>query len=51
MPRQAASFEVMIYAAELAQKQRRVTPVRCRCLRAVDGGSITDEMFAWVFIL
>jgi cytochrome P450 len=51
---QAASFEVMIYAAELAQKQRQgyTGPIIKDLLEGeIDGEGITDEMFAWVFIL
>ena len=51
---QTASFEVMIYAAELAQKQRQgfTGPVIQALLEGeIDGQPITDEMFSWVFIL
>jgi len=51
---QTASFEVMIYAAELAQKQREgfTGPVIQALLEAkLEGQPVTDEMFAWVFIL
>ena len=51
---QTASFEVMIYAAELAQKQRQgyTGPIIQALLEGeIDGQPITDEMFSWVFIL
>ena len=50
----AASFEVIAYAAELAAKQREnpTSPVVQALLNGeVDGEPVTEEMFAWMFIL
>ncbi len=50
----AVSFEVILYAIELAKKQRQgfTGPVIKALLEGeVDGQPISDEMFAWVFIL
>ena len=50
----AASFEVIAYAAELAAKQREnpTSPVVQALLNGeVDGQPVTEEMFAWMFIL
>jgi len=50
----AVSFEVILYAMELAKKQRDgfTGPVIQALLKGeVDGEPISDEMFAWVFIL
>ena len=50
----AVSFEVILYAMELAKKQRDgfTGPVIQALLEGeVDGEPISDEMFAWVFIL
>ena len=48
------AFEVMLYAMELAKKQRQgfTGPVIQALLEGdVDGVPVSDEMFAWVFIL
>lgn len=50
----AASFQVIAYAAELAAKQREnpTSPVVQALLNGeVDGEPVTEEMFAWMFIL
>ena len=50
----AASFEVIAYAAELAAKQRAnpTSPVVQALLNGeVDGEPVTEEMFAWMIIL
>lgn len=51
---QAANFEVLLYAAELA-KQQRENPtsqvVQAMLEGSVDGESLSEEMFAWMFIL
>ena len=50
----AASFQVIAYAAELAAKQREnpTSPVVQALLDGeVDGEPVTEEMFAWMFIL
>lgn len=51
---QHASFEALMYAYKLADQQRRnPTSQVCQALLNgdVDGEKITDEMFAWMFIL
>mgnify|MGYP000226980873 CR=1 FL=1 len=51
---QAANFEVLLYAAELA-KQQRANPtsqvVQAMLEGEVDGVPLSEEMFAWMFIL
>lgn len=49
-----ANFELLIYAAELAQKQRAnptSVVVQAMLEGEVDGVPLTEEMFAWMFIL
>ncbi len=49
-----ANFELLIYAAELAQKQREnptSVVVQAMLEGEVDGVPLTEEMFAWMFIL
>lgn len=51
---QQANFEVLIYAAELAAKQREnptSVVVQAMLEGEVDGVQLTEEMFAWMFIL
>lgn len=51
---QTANFEVLIYAAELAQRQRENPTsqvVKAMLDGEVDGVKLTEETFAWMFIL
>ena len=51
---QHVSFEVLLYAAELAKKQRANPTsqvVEALLNGEVDGNKISEEMFAWMFIL